>query len=165
MPGSEPPAKPGLDDLIRDIGRSEGRGSPPATPERHLMQLSGDPLLVGGFLARQDGGDLLPKPIAPVPGEVTIALARSILAEGSLDQRCGTARLRQYDTGEPRDRTSLSPTLFTPSRSDLQGALEHDAGPLEEDADARWPSHAAPIIAVAGVSLIMLLLGLRLVPD
>ena len=57
MPGSE---KPGLDELIRDIGRSEGRGGNPATPERHLMQLAGDPLLVNGFLSRESAGTLPP---------------------------------------------------------------------------------------------------------
>ena len=156
--------KPSLDDLIRDIGRGEGRGSL-ATAERHLMQLAGDPLLVGVFLARQDGGSPPPNLSAPVPGEVTIALARSILAEGSLDQRAGTARLRQYDTGEPRHRASLSPSAFAPSSSDRECALDHAAWRPEENPDARQPYRAKPIIVVAGVSLVMLLLGLRVVPD
>ena len=166
MPGSDGSGCPRLDDLIGDIGRSEARGSGPATAERHLMELAGDPLMVGAFLAREDGGvSPPPKPRAPVPGEVTIALARSILAEGSLDQRGATARLRQYENAEPRHRTSLSPSAFAPSRSDRDCALDHAASPPGDDPENRLLSQATPIIAIVGVSLIMLLLGLRVVPD
>jgi hypothetical protein len=166
MPGSEVSGKRSLDGLIRDIGRSEVRGSNPATSERHLMQLAGDPLLVGRFIARQEGEPTLrPGPSAPVPGEVTLALARSIVAEGSIDQWGGTARLRQYESTEPRHYTSLSPLPFAPSRTDRENALDLAGGRPGEDAHARQSSRATPIIAVIGVSLVMLLLGLRVVLD
>jgi hypothetical protein len=166
MPASKMSGKPSLDDLIRDIGRSEGRCSTPATPERRLMELAGDPLLVGRFIAGQEGeGVLPPRPSVPMPGEVTLALARSILAEGSIDQWGGTARLRQYESTEPRHHTSLSPSPFSPSRSDREDALDHAGWLPGEDPDAGQSSRATPIIAAIGVGLLMVLLGLRLVPD
>lgn len=165
MPGSEVSGRPGLDDLIRDIGRSEGRCSTSATPERHLMRLAGDPLLVGKFLARQEGeGGLPPRPSSPMPGEVTLALARSIVAEGSIDL-WGGAGLRQYGTAEPRHHTSFSPSPFTPSRSDRENTLDHAGCSSGEDPDAGQTSRATPLIAVIGVGLLILLLGLRAVSD
>ena len=100
-----------------------------------------------------------------MPGEVTIALARSIVAEGSLDQRGGTARLRQYESREPRLRASFVPSAFTPSRRDQQSALEEGTWLPNGEADDREPFGAKPLIMVAGAGLLMLLLGLRLVPD
>jgi hypothetical protein len=165
MPESEASGgSPGSAKLIRDIGRGGGRGLVgAATSEQHLMQLSGDPLLVRAFVSRQDTSEPPFATVPPISGDVTIALARRILAEGSLDH--GATGSRRYARREPLVDASLAPSVFSPSRLDQDEAIDFSK---EAQNEVRpWTSPMGWLAPFAAVALLAMLSGILMggVPD
>jgi hypothetical protein len=154
MPASDAAGRD-LGDLIRDIGRSDCRRSSPATTEQHLMRIAGDPLLLGEFLARKEDDGCAAETKRPVPGEVTIALARRILTQGSLEEAERTSGVR-YGSEEPRRGPSLAPSVFEPSRNDREHALDLTAASPHGSAETQEERGAGPAVAALAVVLAML---------
>jgi hypothetical protein len=163
MPGNEPEGACGWVGLIRDIGRSNGRGGSGHTPEQHLLLLSRDPLLVREFLLRQEPAHDAPRS-TPLAAESSIALARDILGKGRLEHTVMGRQARPRHQHESLQEAPDPPVVFQPSGRDRVEAVDHDApAPL---GDSTRPGISGPYATMAAMVLAVLLIWLlvRLVP-
>lgn len=111
-------------ELIRDIGRQCSLSMPSVTTEQELMQRSRDPLLVREFLSHRDSLELAERAAPPVSSDVTITLARCILAQGSLEPATNSRVSRRYPDREPLLANSLAPSPFNPSAQDREDVMD-----------------------------------------
>jgi hypothetical protein len=146
-------------ELIRDIGRQCSLSMPGVTTEQELMQRSSDPLLVREFLARRQNLELVQTAASPMSGDATITLARSILAQGSLEPSSHPQVSRRYPVREPLLANSLAPSPFEPSARDREDALD-----LENSQRADLSLHPAaaspstPSMALAFIAILLWLM-------
>lgn len=149
--------------LIRDISRSDCRCGAVITPEQHLMQISGDPLLVRELLLRAECAG--PAPLGPssLAGGVTIALTGSSLTTGVVAQASLHVRLKHYERREPLRETSCFPLVFEPSREDREEALDLDPC-HRQSASLTSGSNPGVVFWALTLTFTMLLLTLLFVP-
>lgn len=154
MPPSEAPGGQGRSDLIRDIGRSGAAQGGIETPEHRLMRAAGDPLAVREIMSGVVSTAPMPQAAAPMSGEATITLARSILMHGSLDQAHWPQGRLRYDDREAGPEDPSPPSAFAPSAQDRAEALELDA-PSAQSGSAGLLS--GPPAVLGGLALLAVL--------
>ena len=157
MPPSEVPGGQERSDLIRDIGRSGTTQGGTETKEHRLMRAAGDPLAVREIMSRLECSDPPPQAAAPMSGEATITLARSILMHGSLDQAHWPQGRMRYDAREALPEDSSPPSAFAPSARDREEALDLDAPSAQAQPAALLSGQLA---VLGGLALLVILLWL-----
>jgi hypothetical protein len=157
MPPSETPGGQGRSDLIRDIGRSGTTQGGAETNEHRLMRAAGDPLAVREIMSRLESSGPLPQAAAPMSGEATITLARSILMHGSLDQAHWPQGRMRYDAREALPEDSSPPSAFAPSARDREEALDLEAPSAQAQPAALLSGQHA---VLGGLALFVILLWL-----
>ena len=157
LPPSKIDETRGTEALIHDISKSGVRRSGASRPEQHLMLLAGDPLLMREYLRRQNTPAPKVLNAVPVSGETTIAIARSILAHGTLEYQIA-GRPKRFLQREAMLEPSLIPSLFEPSGEDRDAALDHEQTPKDQGSGAA--GHLSSAMVPGSV---LLLLGLLLI--